>query len=64
MGAFQVKQPLPTQNVPQISPFLLLNHFGFKFIIQTRIQKRVKPLFQVKINPLFKCWKRDRFKGS
>ena len=28
MGTFQVKQPLPTQNVPQISPFLLLHHFG------------------------------------
>lgn len=28
MGAFQVKQPLPTQKVPQISPFLLLHHFG------------------------------------
>jgi len=28
MGSFQVKQPLPTQNVPQISPFLLLHHFG------------------------------------
>ena len=28
MGSFQVKQPLPTQKVPQISPFLLLHHFG------------------------------------
>ncbi|GDX46181.1 hypothetical protein LBMAG24_15090 [Bacteroidota bacterium] len=28
MGSFQVKQPLPTQRVPQISPFLLLHHFG------------------------------------
>jgi redox-sensitive bicupin YhaK (pirin superfamily) len=28
MGTFQVKQPLPTQKVPQISPFLLLHHFG------------------------------------
>ena len=28
MGSFQVKQPLPTQKVSQISPFLLLHHFG------------------------------------
>jgi len=28
MGSFQVKQPLPSQKVPQISPFLLLHHFG------------------------------------
>lgn len=28
MGSFQVKQPLPTQKIPQISPFLLLHHFG------------------------------------
>ena len=28
MGSFQVKQLLPTQKVPQISPFLLLHHFG------------------------------------
>lgn len=28
MGSFPVKQPLPTQKVPQISPFLLLHHFG------------------------------------
>jgi redox-sensitive bicupin YhaK (pirin superfamily) len=28
MGSFQVKQPFPTQKVPQISPFLLLHHFG------------------------------------
>lgn len=28
VGAFEVKQALPTQKVPQISPFLLLHHFG------------------------------------
>ncbi|PPK87684.1 hypothetical protein CLV84_0634 [Neolewinella xylanilytica] len=28
MGAFRVYQPLPTQRVDQIDPFLLLHHFG------------------------------------
>lgn len=28
MGAFEVKQPLPTMRVDQIDPFLLLHHFG------------------------------------
>ncbi len=28
MGGFQVYQPLPTQRVDQIDPFLLLHHFG------------------------------------
>lgn len=28
MGELQVKQPLPTMKVEQISPFLLLHHFG------------------------------------
>lgn len=28
MGAFEVKQPLPTVRVDQIDPFLLLHHFG------------------------------------
>ncbi|MFN7115438.1 MAG: pirin family protein [Saprospiraceae bacterium] len=28
MGAFNVKQPLPTTRVDQIDPFLLLHHFG------------------------------------
>ncbi|WP_116125574.1 pirin family protein [Lewinella sp. IMCC34183] len=28
MGAFAVHQPLPTQRVDQIDPFLLLHHFG------------------------------------
>ncbi|MBK7478106.1 MAG: pirin family protein [Haliscomenobacter sp.] len=28
MGNISIKQPLPTQRVPQISPFLLLHHFG------------------------------------
>ena len=28
MGGIKVKQPLPTQKVEQISPFLLLHHFG------------------------------------
>lgn len=28
MGKTLVKQPLPTQNVPRVDPFLLLHHFG------------------------------------
>ena len=28
MGNISIKQPLPTQRVAQISPFLLLHHFG------------------------------------
>lgn len=28
MGNISIKQPLPTQRVAQINPFLLLHHFG------------------------------------
>jgi hypothetical protein len=40
MGGFPVKQPLPTQQVEQIDPFLFLHHARVK-VPSHRVQKEV-----------------------
>jgi redox-sensitive bicupin YhaK (pirin superfamily) len=37
MGALTIHQPMPTQQVEQIDPFLLLHHFG-PFVMNTQTE--------------------------